>query len=339
MAAPAIPSNFNAQTANRQNYLSWDITVGATSYSVQRSTDGVSYSVVESPTTPEYLDTDVTVGNQYWYKVAATNSDGTSSYTTAQSLVPVPAGDASLGQLRLAAKQRADRVNSNFVTKTEWDSYINQSLFELYDLLVTAYGEEYFATYTSFTTDGTSARYALPDGANHDGAEPFYKLLGVDLAISPSNNAYVSVKKFNFIDRNKYIYGNSNSALYGNANMQYRAVGNYLEFIPTPSANQTVRLWYIPRMTMLLRDTDITPAGVSGWWEYVIVDAAIKALQKEESDVGILAAQKLMLQKRIEAAAMNRDAGQADTISDTRGAFGPWGSGQGGWGGPTGVGW
>ena len=82
-------------------------------------------------------------------------------------------------------------------------------------------------------------------------------------------------------------------------------------------------------MTQLLSDSDILD-GVSGWTEYVIVDAAIKALLKEESDTTVLMAQKLALIKRIEETAMNRDAGQADTISNVR----TWGERWGAYGGP-----
>ncbi len=70
-------------------------------------------------------------------------------------------------------------------------------------------------------------------------------------------------------------------------------------------------------MQQLLKDTDILD-GVSGWTEYVIVDAAIKALEKEESDTSALQIRKQMLKQRIEESAMNRDAGQPDTISATR---------------------
>lgn len=304
---------------------------------MQRSTDGVTYASVATPTTTSYLDTSVTTGTQYWYKAAAVNSDGTSPYTVAQSVVPTPNGEMCLSQIRLQAQQRADRVNSQFVTMSEWNTYINQSLFELYDLLVTAYGEEYFAApFLSFTTDGTTQFYDLPNGTNYSAAPAFYKLLGVDLGLNSSatpNNGWVTLQKFNIIDRNAFYYPNTNSSQYGIYNMRYRLYGNKIEFIPTPSGSQVMRLIYIPRMTMLLRDTDVTTAGVSGWMEYVITDAAIKALQKEESDVSVLAMQKQALIKRIEAASMNRDVGQADTISDTRGATG-WrnGGNSGGWG-------
>ncbi len=333
MAIPGIPPQFVLQTANGQNLASWSITPGATSYDVQRSIDGVTYASVATPATPSYLDTAVTIGTQYWYKASAVNSNGTSPYTVAQSCVPTPSGEMCLSQIRLQSQQRADRVNSQFVTMSEWNVNINQSLFELYDLLITAYGEEYFAASPLiFNTDGTDQTYPLPDGTNLGGAPAFYKLLGIDLGLNSgaqSNNGWVSINKFNFIDRNKYFYPNTQSTIYGVFNMQYRLLGSKVEFIPTPSGNQPIRLWYIPRMTMLLQDTDITTSGVSGWIEYVIVDAAIKALQKEESDISALQIQKAALMKRIEAASMNRDAGQPDTVSDTRSVNGYGGSGNG----------
>jgi hypothetical protein len=48
----------------------------------------------------------------------------------------------------------------------------------------------------------------------------------------------------------------------------------------------------------------------------VIIDAAIKCLQKEESDVQVLMAQKAAMKRRIEVAASNRDAGSPLSVSD-----------------------
>ena len=47
----------------------------------------------------------------------------------------------TLTQLIAAVRQRADFVNSQFVTDAELTSYINQSYFELYDLLIQKYGD------------------------------------------------------------------------------------------------------------------------------------------------------------------------------------------------------
>lgn len=320
MSTPATPTGLVLNQGNGQVGVSWDQVSGATSYSVQRSTDNITFTTVSSPTTPSYLDSSPTAGTQYWYQVAAVNSSGTSAYCTPDWAIPCLSGEMSLKELRLRCQQRADRVNSQFVTTEEWNSYINNSMFELYDLLITAYEDYYVASPVSLTTDGTNSLYALPNGVNYSGAPAFYKLMGVDLGLSSSPNGYVTVKKFNFIDRNKYVYPNTASTIYGVYNLSYRLLGNNIDFIPVPSANQPIRLWYIPRLTMLVQDADITTTGISGWLEYIITDAAIKALQKEESDVMVLAAQKIALIKRIEESAINRDVGQPDTISDVRSA-------------------
>src|ERR1700677_855240 len=142
MAVPGIPSSFNVQTGNYTNYISANLTAGATSYSIQRSTDGVNYSVIATPTSPSYVDAAVTIGVQYYYTIAGVNLSGVSLYTQPQSIVPTPTAEMSLGQIRLYAQQRADRVDSNFVTTTEWNSYLNQSMYALYDILIDTY-EDY----------------------------------------------------------------------------------------------------------------------------------------------------------------------------------------------------
>lgn len=332
MAAPATPSNFNIQPANSQVFLSWAITVGATSYQVQRSADGVTFAVIDSPVVPKYLDETAVNGTQYWYKVASTNGSGTSPYTSAQSTVPAPDGEMALLTLRQSAQEKADMVGSNFVTLVEWNKFINLACNELYDLLITSYEDYFMAPRARFNTIGGQSIYALPSGSNsfNNAAgssftpDAFYKLLGVDLALNTSQNAFVTVNKFNLIDRNKYLYPNSGSTIYGAFNLQYRALGSNIEFIPTPSAGQVIQLLYIPRLSPLIQDTDITTIGYGGWLNYVIVRAAKYALDKEESDTSKLDAELLFLKTRIEETAQNRDAGQPDTISNVSGG-GNWG--------------
>lgn len=267
-----------------------------------------------------------------------------SPYTISQSAIPIPAGEMTLSQIRLQAQQRADRVNSNFVTKSEWNLYINKAMFELYDLLTTVFEDYFLAPPIQFNTTGSDILYPLPNGSNTflnalNLAEtvtprPFYKLKGLDLQVQNANNGYVTINKFNFIDRNTFVYPNSASTIYGVFNCQYRVMGNNIMFIPTPSANQGVRIWYIPRLIELLADTDTTDIGISGWIEYVIVRSAKLALDKEESDTTKLDQEILFLKARIEETAANRDDGQPDRISDTRQNRGYWGSG-GGYGNGT----
>jgi hypothetical protein len=281
----------------------------------------------------------------YWYQIAGINISGTGSFTVPQQMVAAPTGEMSLYEIRLRAKQNADRQNSNFVRNAEWDSFIGLAMDELYDILITVYEDYFKAPNATFTTNNNTSIFPLPDGALsfYDDNNvpftppPFYKLLGVDLALNTAQNAWVTMGKYQMIDRNKYLYPNSNSTIYGWMNAQYRVLGNNIEFIPVPAGQQRIRLLYIPRLMQLMLDTDISTIGFSGWLRYVIVRAAKYALDKEESDTTKLDAELLFLKTRIEESASNRDAGKPDTITNVR-LNGAWGSMAGGYGsnGPIG---
>lgn len=229
----------------------------------------------------------------------------------------------TLLELRTAVRQRADMVNSSgvytnsFIKDDELNSYINQSYFGLYDLLVTADENYYIAPPLSITCPGSTQLISLPDGVLYSAAPAFYKLMGVDLALNTTQNAYVTLKRFEFINRNSYVYPQITSSLLGVFNPSYNIVGNSIMLIPTPSAGQILRLWYIPRLVTLSADGDLAD-GISGWTEYIITDAAVKCLAKEETDASVLIGQRQDMVKRINDSATNRDMGQPATISDTR---------------------
>ncbi len=351
MAIPYQPQNLETQQADGNILLTWSAALDATGYSIQRSTDGTNYTALTTVgQVTQYLDALPGVGILYYYQIAATNGSGTSTYSTPAQMVAAPPAEMSLLELRLRSKETADRVASNFVTTTEWNAFLRLAMYELYDLLITTY-EDYFASQTVFiNTNGTTQNYPVPDGAtNYFGgtypstgstnpAQAFYKMAGMDLGINTSNNAWVTLLKFDFIERNKYVYPNSTSTIYGVYNMRYRLMGSNINIIPTPAGNQQIRMWYSPRLPALLMDSDLTTLGTSGWLRYPIVRAAKYALDKEESDSSKLDAELVFLKQRIEQSAANRDAGIADTISNTRQdplyggtGFAGGGGAQGGW--------
>jgi hypothetical protein len=348
LAVPYQVQNLVAQQADGNILLSWSGSLGATAYQVQRSTDGVNYTDLGSPTSAvQYLDALPGVGIQYYYIILAQNSDGDATQSSAVSMVAAQPGEMSLGELRLRAQQTADRENSAFVTNAEWNAFLRLAMYELYDLLITTYEDFNTADPAYINTDGTTLQYALPSGLNYLGgvfggasgnpASRFHKMTGVDLGVNTSNNAWVTLNSFNFIDRNEYVYPNSTSTIYGVYNMRCRIMGNNLMIIPTPAGNQQLRLWYAPVLPALLADTDLTTIGWTGWLRYPIVRAAKYALDKEEgSDTSKLDAELNVLKIRIEQSAPNRDQGQPSTISNTRkdpvfgGGFGGGGA-NGGW--------
>jgi len=344
----------------------------------------------------------------------------------------------TIEQLELEVRQRADMVNSEFVSSTEVQEYIEQSLYELYDLLIQKYGSDYYIDSYEFDTDGTTDTFALP--------ADFYKLRGVDLrmgSVTANTNGWVTLKPFNFAERNRYVFPNTQTTFGLTSNLQYHLQGDNIRFTPQPASGQTIRLWYIPRLTDVAASapsdmmnlgaasvsgkwTWSTPTGtalaphrveiypylVSGsntrlrvvvdngnevltsgnfavaegttldlgtlsatltgltielrtinttldttldypvagwtfntgdpasvtdpkikhWMEYVVVDAAIKCLIKEESDPSALMAQKVALVQRLESAAENRDAGSPQIVADSTRSNGGWGWGFNGMG-------
>ena len=197
----------------------------------------------------------------------------------------------TLAQLRTSCQQRTDLVNSNFISTTEWNGYIANSYQELYGLITQRFGNDYFTQSPSggytFTTDGINQFFALP--------ADFFKLLGVDVQVSAPGQ-WVTLKPFAFAERNRLTVTNSQ----------------------IPMAGQLLRVFYVPRAIVLTNDSDSVD-GVNGWEDYIVVDACIKALAKEESDVSVFMAQKQELMRRIEGEAENRDAGMPFVTVDTFG--------------------
>lgn len=215
----------------------------------------------------------------------------------------------TLAQLRTRSRERADMVNSTFVSDTELNGYINYSYKALYDLLVEA-NEDYNLTSTTLAiTTGNSV--SLP--------ADFYKLRGVD-DLSYGTTSPRTCRKFNWNERNRFQPEILSSAdrLYEYSEVQYRIVGNTLFIEPEESAIRSYKLWYIPTLVTLSADGDVAD-GVQGWLEYVIVDAAIKCLVKEESDIRPLTGIKAEIQERITRMRHNRDQAMPEKIARTRG--------------------
>ena len=352
MAVPAQVQGLTAEQSDGNILLSWTGVSGATGYQAQKSTDGVNFTNLATTTTAvQYVDAYPGIGITFYYRVAGTNGDGTGTYSAIVTMVAAPPSEMSLGELRLRAQQTADLVNSQFVTTTEWNAFARISMYELYDLLIDVYEDYGIANPVFISTNGNQFQYPLPDGAtNYKGgtyggsagnpAQAFYKLSGIDLQVNSSTvtPSWVTIPKYNWVDRNDFIYPNSTSTIYGVYNMRYRVMGSNINFIPTPAANQTIRMWYAPRLPGLLQDSDLTTIGISGWLRYVIVRMAIYALNKEESDTTALSQELLFLKTRIEQSASNRDQGRPDTISNTRKDW-VFGGGSASGGGMSGAGW
>lgn len=131
----------------------------------------------------------------------------------------------TLSQLRDEARRRADMVNSTFVSDTEINDFINESLLELYDILTQKFADEYFHTFCSFPIGSTTNIYPLPGD--------YYKMKGVEIAAGGGNNRFVTLTPYMFNERNRFAYNT------------------------TQLPSRTVRIRYVPRNPRLT-DTPYT---------------------------------------------------------------------------------
>lgn len=181
---------------------------------------------------------------------------------------------------------------------------VNSSAAELYGLLVTSY-EDYFTTSFTFSIAEGDDGYDLPF--------VFHKLRGVDLSL---NGEFVNVSRFNFEDRNI----SERPGVSGCREMRYRVMGKKILITPSTQAAGDYQMWYVPKFAPMVSDDDSIDDNMSMefWHEFIVIDAAIKMAQKEESDsvVQVLMLQKMSIVQRIQDEASNRDAAQPESVTD-----------------------
>ena len=187
----------------------------------------------------------------------------------------------TLAQLIVDVRQRADLLNSQHVTDIELTEYISQSYTELYDMLVSVRGQDYYESTRSIMTVGGQSEYPLPDD--------FYQMIQVETDIAGMK---VPMIPFMRVEHGKW------------------------SFLPL-SGGRSIKMYYVPTCSRLLQASD-TAEGINGFEEYVVLDCAMKALEKEESDIQALALRKAQLTDRIMAMAPERDAGMPERIQSIR---------------------
>ncbi len=328
IGAVLTPANFQVMSAENLVQLTWSLTPLATSYAISRSTDGVTFASIGTTTALTYEDTTGVVDTIYFYQVQASIVIATvltySLPTLSLQALSLNPGQTTVGNINLECRQRANKENSQFYTDQEMTSMISQSYKRLYDKIVTAYGDDYYvATPYTYTTGQNEQLYPLP--------VDFYKLLLAEVALNPQDpNSFVTLKQFNFRQKNLYNYPNQYT-MYGITNLRYRLNGNNLMIVPQTQAGQTIRIWYAPRPNQLINQTDIID-GIAGWEEYVVADVCIKMLAKEESDVSVFTQYLEMENKRLDEMAKNRNLGEPQTVTDSKSINFSWGDGSDGWG-------
>lgn len=198
-----------------------------------------------------------------------------------------------------------ERANNQRATDATINRALNQYIAELYDMLVLAFGDQYFKAPDPLviTTVANTAQYPIDDG--------FYKVLGVwwergtndHVEILPyeQNKARGPVRNFGW---NRFM-----------GRVYYRVEGTVIRFQPPPLDTHTVLVDYIPPAVSLVADSD-TFDGYNGWELYPIYRTAAE-LARDESEFELsdrLEAKAETMKRRIQEMA-DRDQANAPRIA------------------------
>lgn len=213
----------------------------------------------------------------------------------------------TLTTLVARVRERADMVGSTFVTDaaTSLYAWINEANQKLHGKLVEAMGEEYVSSTSVLTTVAGTADYALPSG--------FFKLYGVELN---QGGEVVSLLPYMRSERNDYR--NSNRAVFLRAGWdvpRYALIGSNIRIYPVPQQVLTGSILYAPEATILNSGSD-TVNYANGWERFIVLDAAIQCLGKEESSVKMLVDERDAVIAEIELQKEQRDLANPKRVRD-----------------------
>ncbi len=201
--------------------------------------------------------------------------------------------------------------NSTLVSDLELNDYINESITEWRDLIIEHQGPEIFLTSATVTTASGTVSYALP--------ATFYELIKVVVNLGGPDKT--QLEPYGIDDHDIATSGSGWS--WSSSVPRYRIIGDLIYFAPIPNAVRTVTLWFVPTFARLSADAD-TLDGFNGWEEWVVLDAAIKCLNKEESDASYFIAQREKVEQRIARHAARRDASGPTKMRDVSARRSSW---------------
>lgn len=202
-----------------------------------------------------------------------------------------------VSDLITGVRQRADMENTNFVTDAEVIKFLDQGYRKFYNLVTTEY-ENYYVSETNITLVASQEDYDLPSD--------FYKLLGFDLV---TGDKRFTMFPWTLNERNRLING------WIGRPVRYILKGGKVKFTPTPTAPGTVVCYYVPSPTALTTSSQSVEV-FNGYDEFIMLDAAIKCLQKEESDTAVLERERDRMEKIIIETMRGRDAGFPQRVTD-----------------------
>lgn len=203
----------------------------------------------------------------------------------------------TLAQLRTALLRRAGFDTATVSADLSSDvlnELINDALYEGWDVIVGKW-LDYFTTSTTQALVAGTASYALPT--------TFFKLRTIWIADGAEAKR---LKPVDLDAAHRYV----GQTVGTKAGYRYRMMGRNLIIMPTPSAAETLTIYYIPIQPELTSDSDSVTFEVPIELKYILAIAWRDILDRQNLDPSPAIAKMQTYEAKLRTSADNRDAGE-----------------------------
>jgi len=216
----------------------------------------------------------------------------------------------TLAELRVDARRRADMSDDgNFISDAEANDYINESISALWRVLTDGDNARLFAQHAPILTQIGDNQYELPS--------TFFKLVSVDLKVSGKYNPLLPAD----VREVAQLAADPPDQRDGRYRLAFDSSTGKMSLYIYPAIDENnLAVVFVPEPTVLTADGS-TVYFPNHWYEFVAVDAAIKMLQKEESDTTALEFKRKSLMETVADHIRDMDSGLPDRIRDIDGLF------------------
>ena len=211
----------------------------------------------------------------------------------------------TLVELRTDARRKADMEDDgNFISDAELTDYVNESIADLYDLMIDGETSQLFAKNAPILVQVGTNSYELPSD--------FYRLTSIDLQVG---GFYIPGIPGDARETARLASNPPTEQHFKYFVRWDLTTGRKFVFIYPEIDENNLAIVYVPEAPTLVTDTDPVD-GPNRWHEYIAVDAAIKMLQKQEQDTTALEFRLRRLEARIKDHIRDIDVGIPQQIRD-----------------------
>lgn len=200
------------------------------------------------------------------------------------------AATVTLLQMRTDVQVRGGYENSADITTAILNTFINEAVKQVWDILKSKRDDLLVTSTTTTTTIGVDAT-ALP--------ATFYQLRLLQIADSSSPTGWRRLRQVSLDVSHQF------AQLFGKR-YRYRLQGANIILHPTPQAVETLRVYFIPVAPALAADGD-TFDGVNGYEDLVFQLALFRCRDRQEQDLTSCTREIARLTAQIQSASDGRD--------------------------------